>query len=49
VFTGGVAMEIKTEACSDDMTEYPRYDPRDDRPTTGMFGSSDSLLFLRKV
>ena len=36
-------MEIKTEADSDDMTEYPRcYDPRDDRPTTGMFGWSDS-------
>ena len=39
VRTGGVAMEIKTEACSYDMTEYPRYDPHDDRPTTGMFGS----------
>ena len=30
-------MEIKTEAYSDDMTEYPRYDPHDDRPTTGTF------------
>ena len=37
-------MEIKTEADSDDMTECLRYDPHDDRPTTGMFGSSDSTL-----
>ena len=37
-----MATEIKTEADSDDMTECPCYDPHDDSPTTGMFGSSDS-------
>ena len=37
MFTGEIAMEIKTESCSYDMTEYPRYDPHDDRPTTGTF------------
>jgi len=33
LYTGGNAVEIKTEADSDDTTEYPH----DDRPSTGMF------------
>ena len=31
---GGNAVEVKTEADSDDMTECPH----DDQPTSGMFG-----------
>jgi len=33
LYTGENAVEIKSEAASDDMTECPR----DDRPSTGMF------------
>ena len=38
VYTGGNAVEINTEADSTDMTECPY----DDKPSTSMFGFSDS-------
>ena len=44
---GGNAVEVKTEADSDDMTECPH----DDQPTSGMFGFifSYSTLCPKKV
>ena len=41
VYVGGNAVEIKTEADSNDMTEGPY----DDKPSTGMFGLPDSVFF----
>jgi len=46
VYTGGIAMEIKSEADSDDMTDCPCYDQHDDRPTTGVFDCSDSSVTM---
>jgi len=40
VYVGGNAVEIKTEADSNDMTECPH----DDQPTTGMFRCLHSFV-----
>jgi len=40
VYTGGNAVEIKTEAYSNDMTEYSH----DDKPSNGVFHFPDSIF-----
>ena len=42
MYVGGNAVEIKTEADSNDMTECPH----DNQPTTGMFGCLHSFLMF---
>ena len=41
MFVGSNDMEIKTEADANDMSECPH----DDKPSTSMFGFSDSILY----
>jgi len=45
VYVGGNAVEIKTEADSDDMTEGPH----DEKPGTGIFGFPDTVLLVKFI